>query len=81
MHADERSVVQTRFPTTLLTLLRAHLGASEQDLSELIAQGRAEFTQQVTTPAPRQLVVLGTGWAAALAQESGATVPGTPAAA
>lgn len=69
-YADERSVVQTRFPTTLLTLLRTHLGASGPDLSALIAQARAEFTQPVTTPAPRQLVVLGTGWAAALAQEA-----------
>jgi fructoselysine-6-P-deglycase FrlB-like protein len=69
-YADERSVVQTRFPTTLLTLLRSHLGASEQDLSELIEQARAEFDEPTATPAPRQLVVLGTGWAAALAQEA-----------
>jgi glutamine---fructose-6-phosphate transaminase (isomerizing) len=69
-YADERSVVQTRFPTTLLTLLRTHLGASEQDLSELIEQARAEFDEPAATPAPRQLVVLGTGWAAALAQEA-----------
>jgi glucosamine--fructose-6-phosphate aminotransferase (isomerizing) len=69
-YADERSVVQTRFPTTLLTLLRTHLGASEQDLSELIEQARAEFDEPTATPAPRQLVVLGTGWAAALAQEA-----------
>jgi glucosamine--fructose-6-phosphate aminotransferase (isomerizing) len=69
-YADERSVVQTRFPTTLLTLLRAHLGASEQDLTELIEQARAEFDQPAATPAPHQLVVLGTGWAAALAQEA-----------
>ena len=69
-YADERSVVQTRFPTTLLTLLRTHLGESEQDLSELVAQARAEFDEPVTIAPPRQLVVLGTGWAAALAQEA-----------
>lgn len=69
-YADERSVVQTRFPTTLLTLLRTHLGASAAELDELIEQGRAEFGEPVTRPVPRQLVVLGTGWAAALAQEA-----------
>ena len=69
-YADERSVVQTRFPTTLLVLLRTHLGASGPELDELIEQARAEFDEPVTTPVPRQLVVLGTGWAAALAQEA-----------
>ena len=31
--ADERSVVQTRFPTTLLTLLRTHLGLRRRELA------------------------------------------------
>jgi glucosamine--fructose-6-phosphate aminotransferase (isomerizing) len=69
-YADERSVVQTRFPTSLLTLLRTHLGASEPDVDTLIEQARSALAEQVTTPAPRQLVVLGSGWAAALAQEA-----------
>jgi glucosamine--fructose-6-phosphate aminotransferase (isomerizing) len=66
-YADERSVVQTRFPTTLLTLLRTHLGL---DTAGLPDQARSALAEPTTTPAPRQLVVLGTGWAAALAQEA-----------
>jgi glutamine---fructose-6-phosphate transaminase (isomerizing) len=65
--ADEKSVVQTRFPTTLLTLLRAHLGLETAGLAE---QARSALAEPVTAPAPRQLVVLGTGWAAALAEEA-----------
>jgi glucosamine--fructose-6-phosphate aminotransferase (isomerizing) len=66
-YADEKSVVQTRFPTTLLTLLRAHLGLETAGLAD---QARSALAEPTTTPAPRQLVVLGTGWAAALAQEA-----------
>ncbi|HEY2671186.1 MAG TPA: SIS domain-containing protein [Rugosimonospora sp.] len=69
-YADERSVVQTRFPTTLLTLLRTHLGATGSEVAGLIEQGRSVLAEPTTTPEPRQLVVLGTGWAAPLAQEA-----------
>jgi glucosamine--fructose-6-phosphate aminotransferase (isomerizing) len=69
-YADERSVVQTRFPTTLLTLLRTHLGATASDVVDLIDQARAVVDAPVSVPAPGQLVVLGTGWAAPLAQEA-----------
>lgn len=69
-YADERSVVQTRFPTTLLTLLRTHLGAGEPEIGELIAQARTVVEAPASSPAPRQLVVLGTGWAEPLAQEA-----------
>lgn len=69
-YADERSVVQTRFPTTLLTLLRTHLGAGETDIAELIAQVQTVISAPTSLPAPRQLVVLGTGWAAPVAQEA-----------
>jgi fructoselysine-6-P-deglycase FrlB-like protein len=69
-YADERSVVQTRFPTTLLTLLRTHLGATGPEVDELIEQARAALAEPADAPVPRQLVVLGTGWAAALAQEA-----------
>jgi glutamine---fructose-6-phosphate transaminase (isomerizing) len=68
-YADERSVVQTRFPTSLLTLLRTHLGESATTVAELVSRARAVTAAPVTEPAPRQLVVLGSGWAAALAQE------------
>lgn len=69
-YADERSVVQTRFPTSLLTMLRAHLGEDPDRLTTLIDQAASIIADPVIGPAPRQLVVLGTGWAAALAQEA-----------
>jgi glutamine---fructose-6-phosphate transaminase (isomerizing) len=68
-YADERSVVQTRFPTTLLTLLRANLGESAATIAELISAARSVIAAPIVERAPRQLVVLGSGWAAALAQE------------
>jgi fructoselysine-6-P-deglycase FrlB-like protein len=69
-YADERSVVQTRFPTSLLTMLRAHLGESAATTAALISSAQAVIDAAVSEPAPRQLVVLGSGWAAALAQEA-----------
>lgn len=69
-YADERSVVQTRFPTALLALLRAHLGDSAADRDALLLAGRAAVAADVTEPMPRQLVVLASGWAAPLAQEA-----------
>lgn len=66
--ADERSVVQTRFATTALVMLRAHLGhdvdalaqdaetALKQDIDELLAAPQATF--------------LGTGWTVGLAHEA-----------
>ncbi len=67
--ADERSVVQTRFATTTLTLLRAHLG---QDLTAAVADAR----RAVAEPLPAglaertQFTFLGTGWTAGLAAEA-----------
>ncbi|MET0132495.1 MAG: SIS domain-containing protein [Kibdelosporangium sp.] len=67
--ADEQSVVQTRFPTTLLTLLRAHLGEDVTALPE-----HAE--QALTMPLPadltgyRQFTFLGTDWTIGLANEA-----------
>ena len=70
-YADEQSVVQTRFPTSLLTMLRAHLGESADVLSGLADQAAALMRcRRLTESAPRQFVVLGSGWAAALAQEA-----------
>jgi fructoselysine-6-P-deglycase FrlB-like protein len=66
--ADERSVVQTRFATTALALLRASLG---EDLTPAIAD--AERAQDEPLPAsPAELdhvVVLGHGWTVGLANE------------
>jgi len=68
-YADERSVVQTRFPTTLLALLRASLGQDGAARAALVAAGEAAV-QAPVEEAPRQLVVLATGRAAYLAQEA-----------
>ncbi len=69
-YADERSVVQTRFPTTTLTLLRSHLGESASVVSELISRAATVVAAPVSEKPPRQLVVLASGWAAALAEEA-----------
>jgi fructoselysine-6-P-deglycase FrlB-like protein len=67
--ADETSIVQTRFATTALALLRAHLG---HDLSAAIADARTLLEQ----PLPAQpadfdhFVFLGHGWTVGLAAEA-----------
>ncbi|MCW8376720.1 SIS domain-containing protein [Streptomyces justiciae] len=69
-YADERSVVQTRFATTALTLLRAHLGlhteAAVTDartaLADPLPQGLVECAQ---------FTFLGRGWTVGLANEAG----------
>jgi fructoselysine-6-P-deglycase FrlB-like protein len=67
--ADERSVVQTRFATTTLALLRAHLGV---DLTAAIAD--AEIAVHAPLPVePRgleQVTFLGRGWTIGLAHEA-----------
>jgi fructoselysine-6-P-deglycase FrlB-like protein len=67
--ADERSVVQTRFATSALTLLRAHLGedmsAAAQDAEEALA---AEIRQEWVDA--EQFTFLGTGWTVGLAHEA-----------
>ncbi|SCL20760.1 Fructoselysine-6-P-deglycase FrlB with duplicated sugar isomerase (SIS) domain [Micromonospora nigra] len=67
--ADERSVVQTRFATTALALLRAHLGDN-------IAALAADAEVAVRAPLPidpaliEQVTFLGRGWTVGLAQEA-----------
>ncbi|MFJ8504263.1 SIS domain-containing protein [Streptomyces avermitilis] len=69
-YADERSVVQTRFATTALTLLRAHLGLHTD---AVVADARTALD----TPLPAGLVecaqftFLGRGWTVGLANEAG----------
>jgi len=67
--ADERSVVQTRFASTSLALLRAHLG---EDI-EPIAQ-HAERALRVEIPPPaitaEQITFLGMNWTIGLAHEA-----------
>ena len=67
--ADEQSVVQTRFATTALALLRAHLG---EDLTAAIADARAALTDPLAPQAltAEQVTFLGTGWTYGLAQEA-----------
>ncbi|MFC9889348.1 SIS domain-containing protein [Streptomyces pilosus] len=69
-HADERSVVQTRFATTALTLLRAHLGLHTEAVVD-------DARTALDTPLPEGLVecaqftFLGRGWTVGLAHEAG----------
>lgn len=67
--ADERSVVQTRFPTTLLTVARRAYG---EDLSHLVADGEAALAADLPAEAGgvEHLVFLGTGWTIGLAHEA-----------
>ncbi|MCX5053250.1 MULTISPECIES: SIS domain-containing protein [unclassified Streptomyces] len=68
--ADERSVVQTRFATTALTLLRAHLGLHTDAVVD-------DARTALATPLPEGLVActqftfLGRGWTVGLANEAG----------
>lgn len=67
--ADERSVVQTRFATTALTLLRAHFGLhtdavvadAQTALAEPLPEGLVDRSQ---------FTFLGQGWSNGLAQEA-----------
>ncbi|MCT7356863.1 sugar isomerase [Streptomyces sp. 15-116A] len=69
-YADERSVVQTRFATTALTLLRAHLGLHTDRVVE-------DARTALATPLPQGLVdcaqftFLGRAWTVGLASEAG----------
>ncbi|MFC4535109.1 SIS domain-containing protein [Sphaerisporangium dianthi] len=67
--ADERSVVQTRFATTQLALLRAHLG---EDLTQAVADAERAIAEPVADAlvAAEQFTFLGRGWTYGLAQEA-----------
>ncbi len=67
--ADERSVVQTRFATSTLALLRAHLG---DDLAPVIAEAEQALAEPVDTDAlaAEHLVFLGHGWSVGIAEEA-----------
>ena len=69
-YADESSVVQTRFPTTVLTLLRAALGQDAGAQAELVRRGQEAMRAELIGDLPRQLVVLARAWAAGLAEEA-----------
>ena len=67
--ADEQSVVQTRFATTELALLLAHLG---EDIGPMAAAAdrvlAAQLPEELLTAA--QFTFLGTGWTCGLASEA-----------
>lgn len=68
--ADESSVVQTRFPTTVLALMGAALGIDDEQ--RLIADGRAAIAMPLPADPTEfeHFVFLGTGWTVGLAHES-----------
>jgi len=68
-YADEDSVVQTRFPTTVLVLARAAFG---DDTSALVADAQAALAAPLPVPVDGidHVVYLGTGWTHGLAQEA-----------
>ena len=67
--ANEQSVVQTRFATTALTLLRAHIG---DRLDAAVADGEAALASKLPADPSdfRQFVFLGQGWTVGLAHEA-----------
>ncbi|MFT4083754.1 MAG: SIS domain-containing protein [Nocardioides sp.] len=66
-YADEESVVQTRFASSALLLLRASLG---EDLSGLPDAARAALEAPLPEPLPRHVVFLGHDWTIGVAQEA-----------
>ncbi|WP_026360055.1 SIS domain-containing protein [Amycolatopsis nigrescens] len=67
--SDERSVVQTRFATTTLALLRSHLG---EDVTRAIRQAEAILAAPVDEQVRKatQFTFLGTGWTVGIANEA-----------
>jgi fructoselysine-6-P-deglycase FrlB-like protein len=69
---DEQSVVQTRFATTTLALLRVTLG---EDLTPAIAQARAVLAEEESSALggvldAEQITFVGRGWTVGLANEA-----------
>ena len=67
--ADERSVVQTRFATSTLAMLRAHLG---QELGPVIADAERALAEPVLAEDVDHdhFVFLGHGWSVGIAEEA-----------
>ncbi len=67
--ADEASVVQTRFATSVLALLRAHLG---EDLSPMISDAERALAEPLPMDPESfdHFVFLGHGWTVGLASEA-----------
>jgi fructoselysine-6-P-deglycase FrlB-like protein len=69
-YADEQSVVQTRFATTVLTLARAHIG---HDLAPVLEQAKAAVAADLDDRLIDRphYVFLGRGWSVGVAREAG----------
>jgi fructoselysine-6-P-deglycase FrlB-like protein len=67
--ADEESVLQTRYATSVITLLRTHFG---QDMTKAIGETREMLALELDPElvAAEQIAFLGTGWTIGLAQEA-----------
>jgi CRISPR-associated protein Cas5a/b/c len=78
-YADEQSVVQTRFATTVLTLARAHVG---HDLAPVVEQARAALAAELDDRLVDRphYAFLGSGWATGVAREAALKVQETGAA-
>jgi fructoselysine-6-P-deglycase FrlB-like protein len=68
-YADEQSVVQTRFATTVLTVARAHVG---HDLAPVVEQARAAVAADLDDRLIDRphYVFLGRGWSTGVAREA-----------
>jgi fructoselysine-6-P-deglycase FrlB-like protein len=68
-YADERSIVQTRFATTVLTVARAHFG---HDLAPVVEQARAAVAADLDDRLIDRphYVFLGRGWSTGVAREA-----------
>ncbi|MDQ6898121.1 MAG: sugar isomerase, partial [Candidatus Dormibacteraeota bacterium] len=67
--ADERSVVQTRFATSTLALLRAHLGHQLEPVAT-DAERALAMELPVSATAHNHFIFLGRGWTVGLAHEA-----------
>lgn len=65
--ADEQSLVQTRFATSALLLLRASLG---EDVTGLPDQARKALDLELPAGLPQHTVFLGSDWTIGLAHEA-----------
>jgi fructoselysine-6-P-deglycase FrlB-like protein len=78
-YADEQSVVQTRFATTVLTVARAHVG---HDLGPVVEQARAAVAADLDDRLIDRphYVFLGRGWSAGVAREAALKIQETASA-
>jgi fructoselysine-6-P-deglycase FrlB-like protein len=67
--ADEESLLQTRYATSVLSLLRTHFG---EDLSQAIADARTVLAETIDQElvGVEQISFLGTGWTVGFAHEA-----------